>query len=97
MSREVSSEVSIDDQRIREYAYHIWLTEGCPQGQAPRHWAMAAALAEAEAEAMAGIAAPPSARPRPASRARSATTTVKAAANTAPTVKKLRKTGKDDI
>jgi hypothetical protein len=94
MSREVSSEVSIDDQRIREYAYHIWLTEGCPQGQAPRHWSMAAALAEAES--MAGSAAPPGARPHPASRARSATTTVKAAANTASTVKKPRKPGKAD-
>jgi hypothetical protein len=95
MSSEVSSEVSINEQRVREYAYHIWLTEGCPQGQAPRHWAMARQLAEAES--MAGSAAPPSARPRPASRARSATTTVKAAANKAPPVKKPRKNGKADI
>jgi hypothetical protein len=34
------------DQRIREIAYHLWEQEGCPQGQADRHWAAAVALVE---------------------------------------------------
>lgn len=34
------------EQRIRERAYHRWLAEGRPEGQADRHWA------EAEAELM---------------------------------------------
>lgn len=37
--------MSIDrEQRIRELAHKIWESEGCPQGQATRHWAMAERL-----------------------------------------------------
>ncbi|MBG6827959.1 DUF2934 domain-containing protein [Pseudomonas aeruginosa] len=43
--------MSADEKRIREFAYQIWETEGCPHGQAERHWAMARQLAEAEAAA----------------------------------------------
>ena len=32
------------EQRVRELAHHIWESEGCPQGQAQRHWAMAERL-----------------------------------------------------
>jgi Protein of unknown function (DUF2934) len=26
------------DDRIRELAFFMWLEEGCPEGQAERHW-----------------------------------------------------------
>jgi hypothetical protein len=29
------------EQRIREQAYHIWMEEGCPEGQADAHWEQA--------------------------------------------------------
>lgn len=32
------------DDRIREFAYFLWLDEGCPEGQAERHWSAAEAL-----------------------------------------------------
>jgi hypothetical protein len=41
--------MSIDEQRVREFAYQIWESEGKPAGQEDRHWAMARKLAEAEA------------------------------------------------
>lgn len=64
----MSIETKIDEQQIREYAYQIWLTEGCPQGQAQRHWEMARQLAEAEI--LAASATPPVARPPSARKAR---------------------------
>ncbi|BAP79650.1 hypothetical protein MT1_2474 [Pseudomonas sp. MT-1] len=36
------------EQRIRELAYDIWVSEGRPHGEDARHWAMARKLAEAE-------------------------------------------------
>ena len=36
------------EQRIREFAYEIWQTEGCPDGQGERHWEMARKLVEAQ-------------------------------------------------
>ncbi|GAB3378956.1 DUF2934 domain-containing protein [Azotobacter armeniacus] len=42
-----------DEQRIRELAYQIWQSEGCPDGQQDRHWQMACKLAEAELQASA--------------------------------------------
>lgn len=41
--------MSINDKRIREFAYQIWESEGKPEGQDARHWEMARKLAEAEA------------------------------------------------
>jgi len=38
-----------NEQRIRELAYQIWETEGCPDGQASRHWELAYKLAAIEA------------------------------------------------
>ncbi len=35
------------EQRIAELAHRIWETEGRPDGQAQRHWAMAERLIEA--------------------------------------------------
>jgi hypothetical protein len=80
----MSIETKIDEQQIREYAYQIWLTEGCPQGQAQRHWDMARQLAEAET--LAASARPPSAR-----KARSTPTPAKATV-----LNKPRGTGKAD-
>ncbi|WP_372866410.1 DUF2934 domain-containing protein [Pseudomonas sp.] len=85
----MSTEVKIDEQQIREYAYQIWLTEGCPKGQAQRHWEMARQLVEAEA--LAASATPVGARPPPASKARSKATPAKASV-----LKKPRSTGKAD-
>lgn len=36
------------EQRIRELAYQIWQSEGCPHGEEGRHWEMACKLAHAE-------------------------------------------------
>ncbi|KPM62763.1 DUF2934 domain-containing protein [Pseudomonas plecoglossicida] len=41
--------MSVDEKRIREFAYQIWESEGKPVGQEDRHWDMARKLAEAEA------------------------------------------------
>jgi hypothetical protein len=41
--------VDYKEQRIRETAYHLWEEDGCPIGQAERHWEMARKMAE-EAE-----------------------------------------------
>ena len=41
--------MSVDEKRIREFAYQIWESEGKPEGQEERHWDMARKLAEAEA------------------------------------------------
>ncbi|NKQ12930.1 DUF2934 domain-containing protein [Pseudomonas sp. SST3] len=37
-----------NEQRIRELAYDIWVSEGRPDGESERHWEMASKLAEAE-------------------------------------------------
>jgi hypothetical protein len=34
--------------RIREVAYFLWLEEGCPEGEAERHWLAAETLVESE-------------------------------------------------
>jgi hypothetical protein len=41
--------MSVDEKRIREFAYQIWESEGRPEGQEARHWEMACSLANAEA------------------------------------------------
>ena len=43
--------MDIDKQRISEFAYQIWQSEGEPQGQEERHWEMARKLAETESSA----------------------------------------------
>ena len=40
--------MSSDEQRIRDFAYQIWQSEGCPHGEDERHWEMARKLVEAE-------------------------------------------------
>ena len=32
------------DNRIREIAYFLWLEEGCPDGEAQRHWEAAESM-----------------------------------------------------
>jgi len=32
------------EDRIREIAYFLWLEEGCPDGEADRHWSTAEAM-----------------------------------------------------
>jgi hypothetical protein len=34
------------NDRIRELAYFLWLEEGCPEGEAERHWLAAETLIE---------------------------------------------------
>ncbi|HEN8800698.1 DUF2934 domain-containing protein [Pseudomonas sp. CM25] len=46
--------MSVDEKRVREFAYQIWESEGKPEGQEDRHWDMARKLAEAEALAPEG-------------------------------------------
>lgn len=46
------------EQHIRELAYDIWQSEGCPDGQEARHWEMARKLVEAQ-----GGASTPTAKP----------------------------------
>lgn len=36
------------NDRIREIAYFLWLDEGCPDGEAERHWSMAEAMVDSE-------------------------------------------------
>ena len=36
------------DDRVRELAYFLWIEEGCPDGQAERHWQAAEALFNSE-------------------------------------------------
>ncbi|AYF86749.1 MULTISPECIES: DUF2934 domain-containing protein [unclassified Pseudomonas] len=52
--------MSRNEARIRELAYQIWESEGCPQGQATRHWELACILAET----VAAHSAAPTAGPR---------------------------------
>jgi hypothetical protein len=43
-----------NSQRVREIAYRLWQEEGCPEGEALRHWFAAEALFDSE-----GVATPP--------------------------------------
>jgi hypothetical protein len=36
------------NDRIREIAYFLWLEEGCPEGEAERHWLAAETIVEAK-------------------------------------------------
>ncbi|MET3052278.1 MULTISPECIES: DUF2934 domain-containing protein [Pseudomonas] len=56
--------MSVEEKRIREFAYQIWESEGKPEGQESRHWEMARKLAEAEA--LAPKAVPRKAKAKPA-------------------------------
>ncbi len=33
-----------DEGRVREIAYFLWLSEGCPEGRAEDHWMMACGM-----------------------------------------------------
>ena len=69
--------MSSDEQRIRDFAYQIWQSEGCPHGEDERHWEMARKLVEAEKGAP---QAKPASRPRkPATKPTDATPQAKPA------------------
>ncbi len=53
-----------EEQRIREFAYQIWQSEGCPHGQDERHWEMARKLVEAERTPAGAVAKPATSRTR---------------------------------
>jgi Protein of unknown function (DUF2934) len=36
------------NDRVREIAYFLWLEEGCPEGEAERHWLAAEALLDSD-------------------------------------------------
>lgn len=72
-----------NEQRIRELAYDIWVSEGRPHGEDERHWEMARKLAETEAKP----------GDKPASRARKTATKPTDATPAAKTAK--AKTAKD--
>ncbi|RYE01356.1 MAG: DUF2934 domain-containing protein [Sphingobacteriales bacterium] len=40
--------MNINEQRVREYAYQIWESEGRPVGHSDRHWEMASRLAQSD-------------------------------------------------
>ncbi len=42
--------MNLNEQRIREFAYQIWESEGRPVGQSERHWEMATKLAAGQEE-----------------------------------------------
>ncbi|QVM94562.1 DUF2934 domain-containing protein [Pseudomonas sp. B21-012] len=79
--------MSVEEKRIREFAYQIWESEGKPEGQEERHWAMARKLAEAEALA-------PKVTPRKPAKAPPASSAKAKPASTAPAPKKPRTTKK---
>ena len=84
-----------EEQRIREFAYQIWQSEGCPHGQEERHWEMARKLVEAQQSApsakLASRARKPASKPTevaagagaPASKPRAARATTKKVASPA--------------
>jgi hypothetical protein len=45
---EPGSTIPDRNDRIREIAYFMWLDEGCPDGEAERHWTTSEALLESE-------------------------------------------------
>lgn len=42
--------MNTNEQHVREFAYQIWESEGCPVGHSDRHWAMARKLAASHDE-----------------------------------------------
>jgi Protein of unknown function (DUF2934) len=47
---ELEPELTTPDrsERLREIAYFLWLDDGCPDGEADRHWSAAEALLDSE-------------------------------------------------
>ncbi len=38
-----------DESQVREIAYFLWLDEGCPEGRAEDHWALACGMVSVQA------------------------------------------------
>lgn len=75
--------MSTEEQRIREFAYQIWESEGRPEGHEARHWTMACKLVEAQALAP---SKPPRAKAPAAAKAKAPTKVL----DKTPTEKKPR-------
>ncbi|CAM3776256.1 hypothetical protein D3C81_986900 [compost metagenome] len=82
--------MSVEEKRIREFAYQIWESEGKPEGQEERHWAMARKLAEAEALA-------PKVTPRKPAKTPAASTSKAKPASAAAAPKKPRAANKPPV
>lgn len=56
--------MNLNENRVREFAYQIWESEGRPHGQHHRHWEMACKLAanQSQEKQSAGIGDGPSGR-----------------------------------
>ncbi|MFZ0604407.1 MAG: DUF2934 domain-containing protein [Roseiarcus sp.] len=52
-----------ENDRVRERAYFLWLEEGCPDGQAERHWLAAETMIEADSPERTPIASEPAEEP----------------------------------
>ncbi len=52
-----------ESDRVRERAYFLWLEEGCPDGQAERHWLAAETLIEADSSERTPIESEPAEEP----------------------------------
>ncbi|MDW3715791.1 MULTISPECIES: DUF2934 domain-containing protein [unclassified Pseudomonas] len=72
--------MSAEEQRIREFAYQIWESEGRPTGQEARHWEMARKLAESETRGE----RPPAPKPRRVSKPKEVPTSTPTEALAAP-------------
>jgi hypothetical protein len=46
----LAEDEKIGSQRVREIAYRLWQEEGCPEGEALRHWFAAKAIFDSEPE-----------------------------------------------
>lgn len=87
--------MNLSEQRIRELAHQIWESEGCPDGGAERHWAMARKLAAAEL--LAGRPAESAARARRPNTARATLTTAGEAAKKPAAARKPKIRDQPDV
>ncbi len=52
------------DNRVREFAYFLWLDEGSPEGRAERHWLEAEGMVGAQPEEEARVEGELPAKPK---------------------------------
>ena len=77
--------MNVNEQRVREFAYQIWESEGRPFGHSERHWEMASKLALGESSQPAPKAKKTRAKPATETPAKiQATTETQATAVTPP-------------
>ena len=56
------------ERAIRERAYHLWMAEGCPDGNAEAHWLVAQREILASSLASLGSVLPAAAKPKRAAK-----------------------------